>query len=54
MYWKVLGVNRSNSALLILIGQLADGISTTLLGLVADRLGNISILRFSPHQTPQN
>ena len=41
----MLGISSANSALLMLIGQFADGISTTLLGLVADKLGNIKILR---------
>ena len=44
--WKVLGVSRSDSAVLMLVGQFADGISTTILGLVADKIGQFKILRY--------
>jgi len=44
-FQKVLGVSRSDSAVLMLIGQFADGISTTILGLIADKIGEITIFR---------
>ena len=43
---QVVGASRSDAAVLMLVGQFADGISTTLLGLVADKLGRVPIFRW--------
>ena len=42
---QVVGASRSDAAVLMLVGQFADGISTTLLGLVADKLGRVPMFR---------
>ena len=42
----MVGASRSDAAVLMLVGQFADGISTTLLGLVADKLGRVPIFRW--------
>ena len=44
--FQVLIVDVNNSALLMLVGQFADGISTVILGLIADKIGKINILRW--------
>ena len=43
---QVVGASRSDAAVLMMVGQFADGISTTLLGLVADKLGRVPIFRW--------
>ena len=42
----MVGASRSDAAVLMLVGQFADGISTTLLGLVADKLGRVPVFRW--------
>ena len=42
---QVLSFSSTNSGLLLLVGQLADGISTTAVGLAADRFSHLSICR---------
>ena len=42
----MVGASRSDAAVLMMVGQFADGISTTLLGLVADKLGRVPIFRW--------
>jgi len=44
-FQKVLTFNRTNSGLLMLVGQLADGISTTLVGLLAEKFSYFWIVR---------
>jgi len=44
-FQKVLYFNRTNSGLILLIGQLADGISTTVVGLLSDKTKNLLFCR---------
>ena len=50
----MVGASRSDAAVLMLVGQFADGISTTLLGLVADKLGRVPIFRWGDVGPLQN
>jgi len=44
-FQKVLYFNRTNSGLILLIGQLADGISTTVVGLLSNKTKNLLFCR---------
>jgi len=44
-FQKVLGFSSTSSGVLLLVGQLADGAATTLVGLLSDKLNHISLFR---------